>query len=70
MTAIVALRLVAEGRWRLSDPIGKFLPGLPEYVRATAIDQLLAHTSGVPNYQDLIDWATYDGMDNSKVVIL
>ena len=70
MTAIVALQLVAEGRWGLSDPIGKYLPDLPEYVRSATIDALLSHTSGVPNYHDLIDWKHYDGMDNSKVVAL
>jgi CubicO group peptidase (beta-lactamase class C family) len=70
ITGIVALRLAAGAWWSLSDPIGKFLPDLPEYVRATTIDQLLSHTSGVPNYQDLIDWSQYDGMDNSKVVTL
>jgi CubicO group peptidase (beta-lactamase class C family) len=70
VTAIAVLGLVAEGRWSLSDPIGKFLPELPEYVRAATIDQLLSHTSGVPNYQDLIDWSRYDGMDNSKAMAL
>jgi CubicO group peptidase (beta-lactamase class C family) len=70
LTAIVALQLVAEGRWTLSDPVGKFLPDLPQYVRQATLDQLLSHTSGVPNYQDLIDWKRYDGMDNSKAIAL
>ena len=34
------------------------------------IDQLLSHTSGVPNYQDLIDWQSYDGMDNTRAIAL
>jgi CubicO group peptidase (beta-lactamase class C family) len=70
MTALAALQLVAEGRWSLMDPIGKFLPDLPEYVRGATIDQLLSHTSGVPNYQDLIDWQRYDGMDNASAIAL
>jgi CubicO group peptidase (beta-lactamase class C family) len=52
------------------DPIGKFLPDLPEYARGATIDQLLSHTSGVPNYQDLIDWQRYDGMDNASAIAL
>jgi CubicO group peptidase (beta-lactamase class C family) len=70
MTAIVALQLVADGHWSLGDPIGRFLPELPEFVRGVTIDQLLSHTSGVPNYQNLIDWKRYDGMDNSKAIAL
>jgi CubicO group peptidase (beta-lactamase class C family) len=70
MTAIVALQLVADNRWSLSDPIGKFLPELPEFVRSVTVDQLLSHTAGVPNYQNLIDWTRYDGMNNSKAVAL
>jgi CubicO group peptidase (beta-lactamase class C family) len=70
LTAIVALQLAAEGRWALSDPIGKLLPDLPQYVRNATIDQLLSHTSGVPNYQDLIDWNRYDGMDNARAIAL
>jgi CubicO group peptidase (beta-lactamase class C family) len=70
MTAIVALQLVARRQWSLHDPIGKYLPDLPDYVGAATIDQLLSHTSGVPNYQDLIDWQRYDGMNNSKAIAL
>lgn len=70
MTATVALQLVAAGRWSLTDPIGTVLPDLPMYVRGATIDQLLSHTSGVPSYQDLIDWTRYDGMDNSKAIAL
>ena len=70
MTAIVALQPVAEGCWGLGDPIGKFLPDLPDTPRGVTIDALLSHTSGVPNYHDLINWKHYDGMDNSKVVAL
>jgi CubicO group peptidase (beta-lactamase class C family) len=70
MTAIAALQLVAAGRWSLDDSIGSVLPDLPEYVRTATIDQLLSHTSGVPNYQDLIDWNRYDGMDNRSAIAL
>jgi D-alanyl-D-alanine carboxypeptidase len=46
----VALRLVARGRLRLSDTIGRVLPGLPSAWRRVTLRQLLNHTSGVPDY--------------------
>jgi CubicO group peptidase (beta-lactamase class C family) len=70
MTAVVALQLAAEGRWSLGDRIDKFVPDLPGYVRGATLEQLLSHTSGVPNYQDLIDWQHYDGMDNGRALAL
>jgi CubicO group peptidase (beta-lactamase class C family) len=70
MTAMLALDLVAEGRWSLGDPIGRFLSDLPGYLRGATIDELLSHTSGVPDYHELIDWSRYDGMDNAKAIAL
>jgi CubicO group peptidase (beta-lactamase class C family) len=70
LTAAVALDFAARGTWSLDDPIGRFVPDLPEYVRAVTIDQLLSHTAGVPNYHGLIDWSRYDGMDNRKAIAL
>jgi len=35
-----------------------------------SIDQLLSHTGGVPDYHGLIDWKTYDGMDNAGAIAL
>ena len=70
LTALVALKLVEESRWRLSDPIGKFIPELPAYAKDVTIDQLLSHTSGIPDYFSLIDWSHYNGVDNTKVIEL
>jgi CubicO group peptidase (beta-lactamase class C family) len=70
LTSLVALKLVEKGRWSLSDPIGKFIPELPSYAKDATIDQLLSHTSGIPDYYGLIDWSTYKGMDNTKVIAL
>ena len=48
----------------------KIHPDLADSVRNATIDQLLSHTSGIPDYYSLIDWNHYDGMDNSKVIKL
>lgn len=51
-TAAAVLLLVQEGRLRLDEPIDRWFPELPW--RGAAIRQLLAHTSGIPNYIPLV----------------
>jgi D-alanyl-D-alanine carboxypeptidase len=49
-TAHAVLQLVADGRLRLGTTVGEVLP---EYVgpgRTVTVEQLLVHTSGLPNY--------------------
>ena len=49
-TASAVLLLREQGKFELTDPIGKFLPHLPESWRDATIHQLLTHTSGIPPY--------------------
>lgn len=51
-TAAAILQLRDAGMLQLSDPIEDHLPGFPNGRRIT-IEQLLDHTSGIPNYTDL-----------------
>jgi len=60
-TATLIAILSEEGKLNYDDPIEKFLPGLP-YPGIT-IRQLLNHTSGLPDYQALMD----QKWDKSKV---
>ncbi|HKJ36486.1 MAG TPA: serine hydrolase domain-containing protein [Solirubrobacterales bacterium] len=46
----VALTLVDEGVLSLDDTIGERLPGLPAQWHAVTLRQLLAHTSGLPDF--------------------
>lgn len=46
------LKLVAEGRVGLDDPLERFVPGYPDGARIT-VRMLLNHTSGVRNYTDI-----------------
>ncbi len=46
----VALHLVREGRLALDDTIAKVLPTLPSAWGQVTLEQLLHHTSGVPDY--------------------
>ncbi|WP_404962122.1 serine hydrolase domain-containing protein [Streptomyces sp. 147326] len=58
-TAVVALQLVGEGKIDLDAMVDTYLPGL---VRGEGFDgahitvrQLLQHTSGLPDYEDLVE---------------
>ncbi len=45
-TAAAVLKLEMEGRLTVSDPIAKYLPGVPPDKSAITIHQLLTHTAG------------------------
>ncbi len=49
-TAVATLQLYEQGRIRLDQPIGKYLPDFPnQYVRdSVTVHQLLTHSSGLP----------------------
>ncbi|GAA3094985.1 hypothetical protein GCM10017687_01780 [Streptomyces echinatus] len=53
-TAVAVMRLVADGRIRLDDRAGTYLPQLAE--RGITVRQLLKQTSGLPEYSSLVDW--------------
>jgi CubicO group peptidase (beta-lactamase class C family) len=48
-SSIAVLRLVADGKLQLDDPVGDHLDGLPPAWRAITVRQLLSHTSGLPD---------------------
>ncbi|MBH0120467.1 MULTISPECIES: serine hydrolase domain-containing protein [unclassified Rhodococcus (in: high G+C Gram-positive bacteria)] len=49
MTATAILQLWEDGRLELTDPIGKYVPGLPNGDIAT-LEQVATMTSGIPSY--------------------
>jgi D-alanyl-D-alanine carboxypeptidase len=51
VTAAMTMRLVQEGRLRLDQTVGRYLPQLRDGNRIT-VRELLQHTSGLPNYLD------------------
>ncbi len=53
-TAMLIMQMVEEGKLKLQDTIGKYLPYLPsEKADHITIHQLLSHTSGLGHYQAL-----------------
>ncbi|MFD9421857.1 MULTISPECIES: serine hydrolase [unclassified Streptomyces] len=53
-TAAAVMKLVADGRIRLDDRAGTYVPQLSE--RDITVRQLLKQTSGLPEYSALVDW--------------
>src|SRR5207237_4814101 len=57
-TAAAILQLQEQGRLSISDRVSRFVPGFPNGDRIT-VDNLLTHTSGIPNVNDLADYNTF-----------
>lgn len=51
-TAALVLMLQEDGKLSISDPVGKYVPDLPEPWQAITLAQLLGHVSGIPNFTD------------------
>lgn len=52
-TAVAILQLVAQGKLQLQQTIGQLLPAYPLTGRNITVEQLLTHTSGIPNLSRL-----------------
>jgi len=53
-TAAAIMLLVRDGRMSYDDRLTGFFPDFPESGRAVTIRRLLNHTSGLPDYEDLM----------------
>jgi CubicO group peptidase (beta-lactamase class C family) len=53
-TAAAVELLVRDGKLRYDEAITDVFPALPAYGRAITIRQLLTHTSGLPDYEELM----------------
>jgi CubicO group peptidase (beta-lactamase class C family) len=57
-TATAILMLQRDGLLSVDDPVGRYLDGLPDWAGAVTLDQLIHHTSGVPDF-----WVELDAAD-------
>lgn len=57
--AAAVMLLVQEGRLGLDDPIHRFLPELPSEWYGVTVRQLLTHTSGIPDYEEIGSYDVY-----------
>ncbi len=56
-TAMAIMLLVHEGRLRYDTPLPGVFPDFPPYGKAITVRNLLNHTSGLPDYEDLMSAA-------------
>ncbi|MGH9949482.1 MAG: serine hydrolase domain-containing protein, partial [Pyrinomonadaceae bacterium] len=62
-TATSIMILVEQGKLRLNDTIGKFIPDIDEQAQRVTIQQLLTHTSGYrPDFDLSEKWTGREGM--------
>lgn len=54
-TADAILLLTGRHRLALNDPLSKFLDNAPAWTRSVTLADLMHHTSGIPDYQDLLE---------------
>jgi CubicO group peptidase (beta-lactamase class C family) len=53
-TAMAIMILADQGKLQFDDTLSKFCPEFPDYARTITIRQLLNHTSGLPDYEELL----------------
>jgi CubicO group peptidase (beta-lactamase class C family) len=69
-TAAAILLLTEDGLLSLDDGVRKWLPLLPDVASAITIRQLLTHTSGIVDYEDLIPASTTVQLHDANVLSL
>jgi CubicO group peptidase (beta-lactamase class C family) len=55
-TAALVLKLVAEGKMSLDDPVSRFFPDYPPPAARATVRQLLNHTSGIQDFSKIPRW--------------
>jgi CubicO group peptidase (beta-lactamase class C family) len=59
ITAVLIMQLVEQGKLKLTDSIGQYLPKLSKVKgESITIHHLLSHRSGLPNYFEIPGWTT------------
>jgi CubicO group peptidase (beta-lactamase class C family) len=54
-TAIAIMLLVQDGKLRYDQTLAELFPDFPPYGKSITVRNLLNHTSGLPDYEDLMD---------------
>lgn len=52
---MLILRLVSEGKIDLDSRINQFFPKLPDWSKKISVENLLNHTSGLPDYEEVLN---------------
>ncbi len=54
-TAMATMLLVHDGKLRYDETLTDIFPNFPDYGRSITVRHLLTHTSGLPDYEDLME---------------
>ena len=68
-TSMAVLLLREQGRLSLDDRLDKFLTDIPDAWKPVTIRQLLWHTSGVPDYEEVMGYDSYRNLMTPEQVI-
>jgi len=69
-TAAAVLRLVEQRKVALEYSMPDIFPGFPEYGAAIQVRHLLGHTSGLPDYEDLMDKSSTEQIRDAGVLAI
>ncbi len=74
-TAMAIMLLVHDGKMRYDQRLTDVFPGFPDYGKAITIRNLLNHTSGLPDYESLMDqtparWTKNQQIHDAEVLTL
>jgi CubicO group peptidase (beta-lactamase class C family) len=58
-TSMAVMLLREQGRLSLDDHLGDLLPNVPGSWKPVSLKQLLSHTSGVPDYEEVMGYDSY-----------
>jgi CubicO group peptidase (beta-lactamase class C family) len=79
LTATAVMLLVRDGKLRYHDPLSDLVPSFPAYGKGITIRHLLTHSSGLPDYEDLMAaaeqgrppiWTAVRQIDDDEVLAL
>jgi CubicO group peptidase (beta-lactamase class C family) len=63
-TAIAIMLLVRHGKLHYDDHLNRFFPDFPPYGKDITVRQLLNHTSGLPDYAEIMEKTENSGASN------
>jgi CubicO group peptidase (beta-lactamase class C family) len=78
-TAMAVMLLVHDGKLRYEDTLATIWPNFPAYGKTITVRQLLTHTSGLPDYEELMEqeekvhgsrWTVKQQIQDQEVFVL
>jgi len=69
-TATCVLLLEERGKWKVSDPVKKYLPDAPAAWDKITIFHLLTHTSGIPSFTGFPDYADSEAKSTTPMELV